>query len=94
MNNQFWQEQVRQYWTLISADKTDIRNVMDMSAYYGGFSVALSTLPVWVMNIVPTTVPNSLSAIYDRGLIGAFHDWWGSVPYLNYNSLVLILHYL
>ncbi|OAY82033.1 putative methyltransferase PMT6 [Ananas comosus] len=52
MNNQFWQEQVRQYWTLISADKTDIRNVMDMSAYYGGFSVALSTLPAWGFIII------------------------------------------
>lgn len=49
---------------------------MDMNAYYGGFSVALSTLPMWVMNIVPATMRNSLSAIYDRGLIGVFHDWW------------------
>lgn len=54
---------------------TDIRNVMDMNAFIGGFAVALNSLPVWVMNIVPMSMKNSLSAIYDRGLIGAFHDW-------------------
>lgn len=79
MSDRFWQEQVREYWRLISVDKTEIRNVMDMNAYYGGFSVALSTLPMWVMNIVPATMSNTLSAIYDRGLVGAFHDWWDVV---------------
>jgi Putative S-adenosyl-L-methionine-dependent methyltransferase len=58
--------------------KSDIRNVMDMNAVYGGFSVALSIFPVWVMNVVPTTMSNSLSVIYDRGLTGVFHDWSAS----------------
>ncbi|GAV73938.1 Methyltransf_29 domain-containing protein [Cephalotus follicularis] len=71
----FWQDQVSKYWKLMSVNETEIRNVMDMNAYCGGFAVALNTLPVWVMNIVPATMKNTLSAIYDRGLIGAFHDW-------------------
>lgn len=60
---------------LMNVNKTDIRNVMDMNAFVGGFSVALITYPVWVMNVVPATMNNTLSAIYDRGLTGAFHDW-------------------
>ena len=59
----------------MNINDTDIRNVMDMNAFIGGFAVALNSLPVWVMNIVPMSMKNSLSAIYDRGLIGAFHDW-------------------
>jgi len=53
------------------------RNVMDMNALYGGFAANLmaSNDPVWVMNVVPTSVPNTLSAIYDRGLVGVLHDW-------------------
>lgn len=71
----YWQDQVRHYWRLMKADDMAVRNVMDMNALYGGFAVALSTWPVWVMNIAPSTTNNTLSAIYDRGLLGAFHDW-------------------
>ena len=71
----FWQDQVRHYWRLMNVDETEIRNVMDMNAFCGGFAVALSTWPIWVMNIVPISMNNTLSAIYNRGLIGAFHDW-------------------
>ena len=71
----FWQDQVSHYYRLMNVNKTDIRNVMDMNALIGGFAVALNTFPVWVMNVVPASMNNSLSAIYDRGLIGAFHDW-------------------
>ncbi|KAI3866303.1 hypothetical protein MKW98_007958 [Papaver atlanticum] len=52
-----------------------IRNVMDMNAGYGGFAAALINQPLWVMNIVPIQQPDTLSAIYDRGLIGMYHDW-------------------
>ncbi|KAK3029574.1 hypothetical protein RJ639_038325, partial [Escallonia herrerae] len=71
----YWHDQVRHYWRLMNADEKAVRNVMDMNAVYGGFAVALSTWPVWVMNIVPISTNNTLSAIYDRGLLGAFHDW-------------------
>lgn len=52
-----------------------IRNVMDMKAGYGGFAAALVSQPVWVMNIIPVTEPDTLPIIYDRGLIGMYHDW-------------------
>ncbi|XP_073104683.1 probable methyltransferase PMT7 [Elaeis guineensis] len=89
-NTRFWQEQVQQYWRLIGVNKMEIRNVLDMNACYGGFSVALSTLPMWVMNIVPATMRNSLSAIYDRGLIGVFHDW--CEPFSTYPRTYDLLH--
>ena len=52
-----------------------IRNVMDMNAIFGGFAAALNSDPVWVMNVVPARKPSTLSIIYDRGLIGVYHDW-------------------
>nr|CAB3465414.1 unnamed protein product [Digitaria exilis] len=74
-NNQFWKSQVHKYWSFIGAEKTNIRNVMDMNANYGGFAAALSNDSVWIMNIVPYTVSNTLPVIYDRGLLGSYHDW-------------------
>lgn len=53
-----------------------IRNVMDMNAFFGGFAAALKSDPVWVMNVVPARKPPTLAVIYDRGLIGVYHDWW------------------
>ncbi|RWR89369.1 quasimodo 3 [Cinnamomum micranthum f. kanehirae] len=52
-----------------------IRNVMDMNAFFGGFAASLLSDPVWVMNVVPTHKPSTLDVIYDRGLIGVYHDW-------------------
>lgn len=54
---------------------SSIRNVMDMNAGYGGFAAALIDQPLWVMNVVPINVPDSLPIIFDRGLIGIYHDW-------------------
>ncbi|KAK4272471.1 hypothetical protein QN277_021025 [Acacia crassicarpa] len=74
-DTQFWQDQVHHYWRLMNVRETEIRNVMDMNAFFGGFAVALNNFPVWVMNVVPASMKNTLSGIYDRGLIGTFHDW-------------------
>ncbi|KAL5776807.1 hypothetical protein ACOSP7_009733 [Xanthoceras sorbifolium] len=52
-----------------------VRNVMDMSAVYGGFAAALKDLKVWVMNVVPIDSPDTLPIIYERGLFGLYHDW-------------------
>ncbi|KAM3280698.1 putative methyltransferase PMT6 [Capsicum chacoense] len=86
----YWQDQVRHYWRLMDVEEKEIRNVMDMSASLGGFAVALSTWPVWVMNVVPVTMNNTLSAIYDRGLIGTFHDW--CEPFSTYPRSYDLLH--
>ncbi|KAL8191749.1 hypothetical protein R6Q57_028480 [Mikania cordata] len=86
----YWQDQVRHYWRLMNADETSIRNIMDMNALFGGFAVAFDTWPVWVMNIVPATMNNTLSAIYSRGLLGAFHDW--CEPFSSYPRTYDLLH--
>ena len=52
-----------------------VRNIMDMNAFLGGFAAALVSDPVWVMNVVPAQKLPTLSVIYDRGLIGVYHDW-------------------
>ncbi|CAA2952386.1 probable methyltransferase PMT7 [Olea europaea subsp. europaea] len=86
----YWQDQVRHYWRLMDVEENEVRNVMDMSAFLGGFAVALSTWPVWVINVVPVTTVNTLSAIYDRGLIGTFHDW--CEPFSTYPRSYDLLH--
>ncbi|CAA2998326.1 probable methyltransferase PMT23 [Olea europaea subsp. europaea] len=58
---------------------SSVRNVMDMNAGYGGFAAALINLPLWVMNIVPIHETDTLSVIFDRGLIGVYHDWCESL---------------
>lgn len=52
-----------------------IRNVIDMNAGYGGFAAALIDQPLWVMNVVPIDAQDTLSIIFERGLIGVYHDW-------------------
>ncbi|XP_010441570.2 PREDICTED: probable methyltransferase PMT14 [Camelina sativa] len=54
---------------------TRYRNVMDMNAGLGGFAAALESPKSWVMNVVPTVAKNTLSVVYERGLIGIYHDW-------------------
>ncbi|KAI4314803.1 hypothetical protein L6164_027675 [Bauhinia variegata] len=54
---------------------SNVRNVMDMRAIYGGFAAALRDLPVWVFNVVNVHAPDTLPIIYERGLFGIYHDW-------------------
>ena len=39
------------------------------------FAAALKDLKLWVMNVVPIDSPDTLPIIYERGLIGIYHDW-------------------
>lgn len=54
---------------------SSVRNVMAMNAGFGGFVAELIADLVWIMNVVPTYTTNTLAVIYDRGLIGVYHDW-------------------
>ncbi|XP_059631734.1 probable methyltransferase PMT10 [Cornus florida] len=65
------------YVSAFHLKESNLRNVMDMRAGYGGFAAALHDLQVdcWVMNVVPVSSHNTLPVIYDRGLIGVMHDW-------------------
>nr|AXF38109.1 methyltransferase [Bergenia purpurascens] len=67
-----------------------IRNVMDMNAFFGGFAAALLSDPVWVMNVVPARKPSTLGVIYDRGLIGVYHDW--CEPFSTYPRTYDLIH--
>ncbi|XVF79986.1 hypothetical protein PTKIN_Ptkin15bG0034300 [Pterospermum kingtungense] len=67
-----------------------IRNVMDMNAFLGGFAAALASDPVWVMNVVPARKPLTLGVIYDRGLIGVYHDW--CEPFSTYPRTYDLVH--
>jgi hypothetical protein len=76
-----WKRRVEFYWkqlkTAKQVEQNSIRNIMDMNANLGGFAAALRAMnmPVWVMNVVPYSSPNSLKIVYDRGFIGSFHNW-------------------
>ncbi|KAI8527530.1 hypothetical protein RHMOL_Rhmol12G0082700 [Rhododendron molle] len=53
-----------------------IRNVMDMNAHYGGLNAAFleGKQSVWVMNVVPLGVRNTLPLILDQGFAGVLHN--------------------
>ncbi|KAL2519293.1 putative methyltransferase PMT4 [Abeliophyllum distichum] len=59
-----------------------VRNVMDMSANYGGLNAALleARKSVWVMNVVPISEQKTLPLILDRGFTGVLHDWCEPFP--------------
>lgn len=63
------------YLDRLAINWSKVRNVMDMNAGYGGFAAALIDLPLWVMNVIPIDSQDTLSIIFDRGLIGIYHDW-------------------
>lgn len=76
MDAEHWRRVVaKSYLTGFGIDWDKVRNVMDMKAGYGGFAAALLRIPVWVMNVVPIDEPDTLPVIFDRGLLGIYHDW-------------------
>ena len=72
-----WKKRVSHYKAVNNQLGTGrYRNLLDMNAYLGGFAAVLIEDPVWVMNVVPVQAKvNTLGAIYERGLIGTYHDW-------------------
>lgn len=71
-----WKKVVsKTYMSGLGISWSNVRNVMDMRAVYGGFAAALKDLKVWVMNVVNVDSPDTLPIIYERGLFGIYHDW-------------------
>eukprot|EP00245_Coleochaete_scutata_P006395 TRINITY_DN2082_c0_g1_i1.p1 TRINITY_DN2082_c0_g1~~TRINITY_DN2082_c0_g1_i1.p1 ORF type:complete len:1675 (+),score=342.28 TRINITY_DN2082_c0_g1_i1:702-5027(+) len=72
-----WKERVHTYWSWMGLEPTDVRNVIDMNANWGGFAAALQALdkPVWVMNTLHPSQSGELTGILDRGLLGQYHNW-------------------
>lgn len=89
-DTEFWKDQVAYYWSILDVPENHVHNVMDMNAYYGGFAAALVDKPLWVMNVVPSVGKNTLPIVYDRGLIGTFHDWCD--PFSTYPRTYDLLH--
>jgi hypothetical protein len=78
-NTELWRKRVAYYKALDNqlAEKGRYRNLLDMNSFLGGFAAALVDDPVWVMNIVPVEAEiNTLGAIYERGLIGTYQNWY------------------
>ncbi|KAJ9172715.1 hypothetical protein P3X46_015926 [Hevea brasiliensis] len=71
-----WKHVVRNsYIKGLGISWSNVRNIMDMRAVYGGFAAALMDLKVWVLNVVNVDSPDTLPIIYERGLFGIYHDW-------------------
>ncbi|KAK9023195.1 hypothetical protein V6N11_003421 [Hibiscus sabdariffa] len=83
-DTKYWKNIVdKSYLTGMGIDWSTIRNVMDMKAIYGGFAAALLQQKIWVMNVVPIHAPDTLPFIFERGLVGIYHDWcepFGTYP--------------
>lgn len=76
-DNNLWKKHVNAYKKINRLiDSGRYRNIMDMNAGLGGFAAALHSPKFWVMNVVPTIAErNTLGVVYERGLIGIYHDW-------------------
>ncbi|XP_022998585.1 probable methyltransferase PMT2 isoform X1 [Cucurbita maxima] len=76
-DNNKWKRHVKAYKKINSLlDTGRYRNIMDMNAGLGSFAAALESSKLWVMNVMPTIAEkNTLGVIYERGLIGIYHDW-------------------
>uniref|UniRef100_A0ACD5UUF3 Uncharacterized protein n=1 Tax=Avena sativa TaxID=4498 RepID=A0ACD5UUF3_AVESA len=91
-DTQKWVKRVSYYKTSLGVKlgTARIRNVMDMNAFFGGLAAAVASDPVWVMNVVPAQKPLTLGVIYDRGLIGVYHDW--CEPFSTYPRTYDLIH--
>ncbi|KAG5007219.1 hypothetical protein AAZX31_09G131000 [Glycine max] len=77
-DNELWKKRIAYYKKVNNqlGKAGRYRNLLEMNAYLGGFAAVLVDLPVWVMNVVPVQAKvDTLGAIYERGLIGTYHNW-------------------
>lgn len=84
-DNRLWRKHVKAYKRINKyLDTGRYRNIMDMNAGFGSFAAAIESTKVWVMNVVPTIAEKStLRVIYERGLVGIYHDWYSRAKYLS-----------
>ncbi|KAI3785319.1 hypothetical protein L1987_44435 [Smallanthus sonchifolius] len=71
-----WKRVIKKtYTSKLGINWSNLRNVMDMRAVYGGLAAALTDLKLWVLNVVNVDSPDTLPMIFERGLVGIYHDW-------------------
>ena len=83
-DTQLWKKHVKGYKRMNKyIGESRYHNVMDMNGGLGSFAASLTSDKVWVMNVVPTIANNNtLGVIYERGIIGIYHDRYGSPSFL------------
>ncbi|MCL7022965.1 hypothetical protein MKW94_013696 [Papaver nudicaule] len=76
-DNKLWKKHVNAYKRINKIlDSGRYRNIMDMNAGLGSFAAAIDSPKLWVMNVMPNIAEkDTLGVIYERGLIGIYHDW-------------------
>ncbi|XP_054822590.1 probable methyltransferase PMT2 isoform X1 [Prosopis cineraria] len=76
-DDKIWTKHVQAYKQINKIiDSGRYRNIMDMNAGLGSFAAALESSKLWVMNVIPTIAEkDTLGVIFERGLIGIYHDW-------------------
>ena len=76
-DNNLWKKHLKTYKRVNNIiDSGRYRNIMDMNAGLGSFAAALESPKSWVMNVMPTIAEkDTLGVIFERGLIGIYHDW-------------------
>ncbi|KAJ9539411.1 hypothetical protein OSB04_032144 [Centaurea solstitialis] len=91
-DTRLWQKRISYYKETLNLKlgTQAVRNVMDMNAFFGGFAAALISDPLWVMNVVPHDKPSTLGVIFDRGLLGVYHDW--CEPFSSYPRTYDFIH--
>ena len=79
-DNKLWKKHLNAYKRVNKIiDSGRYRNIMDMNAGLGSFAAAIDSPKVWVMNVMPTiSERDTLGVIYERGMIGIYHDWYVS----------------
>ena len=87
-DNRIWKKHVNAYRRINKLiDSGRYRNIMDMNAGLGSFAAALESPKLWVMNVVPTLhEKNTLGVVYERGMIGIYHDWYRFLIFFFFNS--------
>ncbi|KAD4888930.1 hypothetical protein E3N88_21003 [Mikania micrantha] len=76
-DNKLWHKHLNAYKRVNKIiDSGRYRNIMDMNAGLGSFAAAIESPKSWVMNAMPTiSKKDTLGVIFERGLIGIYHDW-------------------
>ncbi|XP_020083040.1 probable methyltransferase PMT2 [Ananas comosus] len=75
-DDKLWNKHVKAYKRINKyIDNGRYRNIMDMNAGLGSFAAAIESSKLWVMNVVPTIAQRTLGVVYERGLIGIYHNW-------------------
>ncbi|KAK4362219.1 hypothetical protein RND71_017460 [Anisodus tanguticus] len=76
-DNKLWKKHVKAYKRVNKLlDTRRYQNILDMNSGLGSFAAALESSKQRVMNVMPTIAESdTLGVLYDRGLIGIYHDW-------------------